>query len=160
RVLAEVPHTVCVIDDGSTDGTLEWLASWTREHVNCHVLARRKTRPGCMRGAATRDGMRWLLEHTPHEIFVDLDADGAQPPEELPRALSHLAQDPECSVVIASKYVQGSIVVGRPLSRRVGSRVYNALLRACLGRSIRDYSNSFRVYRRGAAELVASTATR
>jgi dolichol-phosphate mannosyltransferase len=160
RTLAEVPHTVCVVDDGSTDGTLEWLATWTRDHPSCVLLARQKVGRGCVRGAATRDGLRWLLQHTTHGVFVDLDADGAQPPEEIPPALAHLAAHPDCAVVVASKYVRGSTVVGRPFARRVGSRAYNALLRAALGWSLRDYSNSFRIYRRSSAELVAAADTR
>lgn len=160
RALAGVSHTVCVVDDGSRDGTLEWLLAWEAEHPNCHVIRRQKQRPGCLRGAATRDGLRWLLAHTRHEVFIDLDADGSQRPEEIPGALAHLAGHPDCDVVVASKYARGSRVTGRPWLRRAGSRVYNGVLRAGLGSSLRDYSNSYRFYRRGAAELVASADTR
>ena len=160
RALAGVPHTVCVVDDGSRDGTLEWLQAWEADHPDCHVMRRQKLRPGCLRGATTREGMRWLLAHTPHTVFVDLDADGSQRPEEIPAALAHLEQHPGCAVVVASKYARGSRVTGRPWARRAGSRVYNAVLRAGLDPSLRDYSNSYRFYRRHAAELVLRADTR
>jgi dolichol-phosphate mannosyltransferase len=160
RVLASTPHTVAVVDGGSRDGTREWLAEWTAGHPGTHVIDRPKTRPGCLRGDATRVGLLWLLDHGSHEVFIDIDADGAQPPEEIPAALAHLAAHPECDVVVASKYANGSRVTGRAWTRRAGSRVYGALLRAGLGTSLGDCSNSFRFYRRRAAEVVAGAATR
>ncbi|MGH7295811.1 MAG: glycosyltransferase [Polyangiaceae bacterium] len=160
RVLAGTPHTVAVVDGGSRDGTREWLAEWIGAHPECHLLDRPKTRPGCLRGDATRFGLRWLLDHGSHDVFVDIDADGAQPPEEIPGALAYLAAHPGCDVVVASKYAQGSVVTGRPWSRRVGSRVYSRVLRAGLGGSLRDYSNSYRFYRRAAAAMVARAPTR
>jgi len=160
HALADVPHVVCVVDDGSRDGTLDWLAGWSAEAAGRHVIRRQKTRPGCMRGGATRDGLRWLLDHTDAEVFVDLDADGAQPPEEIPAALAWLAAHPACDVVVASKYAPGAVVRGRPLARRVGSRLYSLALRAALEHPLRDWSNSFRSYRRPAAERVARAHTR
>ena len=142
-----VPHTVCVVDDGSRDGTLAWLDEWSTAGPRRHVIRRTKTLPGCRRGGATRDGMRWLLEHSPAERFVDLDADGAQPPEEIPGALAWLDAHPGTDVVVASKYAPGAVVSGRPLARRLGSRAYSFLLRAALGVDLRDWSNSFRTYR-------------
>jgi dolichol-phosphate mannosyltransferase len=160
KTLAGIPHTVVVVDDGSRDGTREWLEQWRAQRSNCHPILRERTRPGCLRGGATRAGLLWLLDNTRHEVFVDLDADGAHRPEEIEAALAHLRAHPECDVIVASKYVRGSRVTGRKWSRRAGSRVYNGLLRATLDRSLKDYSNSYRFYRRHAAELVARANTR
>jgi dolichol-phosphate mannosyltransferase len=160
RVLAGVAHTVAVVDGGSRDGTREWLDGWIASHPHCHRIDRPKLRPGCLRGDATHAGLLWLLANTEHDVFVDIDADGAQRPEEIPTALDHLATHPGCDVVVASKYVAGARVTGRPWSRRAGSRVYNGLLRAGLAWSLHDYSNSYRFYRRRAAELVARADTR
>jgi UDPglucose 6-dehydrogenase len=167
EVLPHLEHTlattrlaVCVVDDGSVDGTLAWLDTYASRRSYVHVLHRKKTLPGCRRGGAIRDGLRWRLAHTNHDVFVDLDADGFQRPEELTAALAHLDAHPGCDVVVASKHAYGAEVIGRPLTRRFGSRVYNTLVRAGLGTSVRDCSNSFRVYRRRAAEAVARAATR
>src|SRR5213075_449221 len=100
-----------------------------------------------------RAGLSWLLANTAHSLFSDVDADGANRPEELIQGAA-VAASTGADVVIASKYVPGAVVTGRPLARRAGSRVYNLTLRALLDWRIHDYSNSFRLYRRGAAELL------
>lgn len=147
-------YTICVVDDGSADGTVELVERRAREDDRIRLLKRRKTRPGCRRGGASRAGMEWLLANTDHAFFSDVDADGANRPDELLRAVAVAARE-DADVVIASKYVAGSVVTGRPLARRAGSRAYNLALRVLLDPRIRDYSNSFRVYRRAAAELLA-----
>jgi dolichol-phosphate mannosyltransferase len=155
--LEDVPYTVCIVDDGSRDGTRELVEARALEDPRIVLLKRQKTRSGCRRGAASRAGMEWLLAHRSHAFFADVDADGANRPEELPRAM-RLAAEREADVVIASKYVPGARVIGRPLTRRAGSRLYNLALRALIGHGIRDFSNSFRIYRRAAAEqLLAHT---
>lgn len=152
-VLAGGRYTVCIVDDGSIDGTVEFVEEHARRDRRITLLTRTKPGPGCRRGGASRAGMDWLLAHTSHALFADVDADGANRPEELPLGAA-LAWSTPADVVIASKYVSGATVTGRPLARRAGSRVYNAMLRVLLDRRIHDYSNSFRVYRRDAAALL------
>jgi dolichol-phosphate mannosyltransferase len=144
-------HTVLFVDDGSTDGTRSLVAERARDDGRIVLLEHRKSGPGCRRGAASRAGMQWLLSNTSHAVFADVDADGANPPSELAPAAAVLAGG-RADVVIASKYVPGSVVTGRPWPRRAGSRLYSAALRALIDPRIHDYSNSFRIYRRAAAE--------
>jgi dolichol-phosphate mannosyltransferase len=153
RALGDGRYTVCVVDDGSTDGTVEFVEARSRQDPRYVLLRRTKSGPGCRRGAATRAGVAWMLEHTAHAYFTDVDADGAHRPIEVVEGLA-LAQSTGADVVIASKYVPGAVVTGRPFARRAGSRAYNLVLRALLGWGIHDYSNSFRLYRREAAALL------
>jgi dolichol-phosphate mannosyltransferase len=153
RVLDGGRYTICVVDDGSTDGTIELVEERARQDPRIVLLKRKKTAPGCRRGAASRAGLEWLLSHTSHTLFSDVDADGANRPEELLQA-AEVSARARADVVIASKYVPGAVVTGRPFARRAGSRAYNATLRALLSWQVHDYSNSFRIYRRSAAELL------
>jgi dolichol-phosphate mannosyltransferase len=153
--LAGSRYTICIVDDGSTDGTLALVEERCRTDEHIMLLKRRKERPGCRRGGASRAGLIWLLANTSHAYYADVDGDGQHRTEEIVRAIA-IAQSNSADVVIASKYTPGSRVTGRPLVRRAGSRVYNLLLRALMDWRIRDYSNSFRIYRRSAAEVVLS----
>lgn len=146
-------YTVCVVDDGSTDGTRELVEERARTDTRIVLLKRRKSGPGCRRGGASRAGLEWLLANTSHAFHADVDADGAHRPEEVVRGAEAAAAQ-AADVVIASKYVPGAVVRGRPLLRRVGSRAYNLMLRGLMDWRIHDYSNTFRIYRRRAAEML------
>lgn len=151
--LGDGRYTICVVDDGSIDGTIEFVEERARQDQRVVLLKRRKSGLGCRRGAATRAGMDWLLANTTHAFFSDVDADGAHRPQEVVEGIAFAAAT-AADVVIASKYVPGAVVTGRPFARRAGSRAYNLTLRVLMDWRIRDYSNSFRVYRRAAAALL------
>lgn len=146
-------YTALFVDDGSTDGTVDLLEAAAASDPRVVLLRRQKRGKGCQRGAATRAGLEWLASRTDHELFVDLDADGSQRPCEILPAAERV-ESGEADVVIASKYVPGSRVLGRPLTRRVGSRVYSGMLRLLMSPRLRDYSNSYRVYGRRAAQAL------
>jgi dolichol-phosphate mannosyltransferase len=150
-------YTVCVVDDGSTDGTRDLVRERARTDPRIALLERRKSGPGCRRGGASRAGLEWLLANGTHAFHADVDADGAHRPDEVVRGIE-TADARGADVVIASKYVPGAVVRGRPFARRAGSRAYNLMLRALMDWRIRDYSNTFRIYRRRAAELVPAFA--
>jgi len=156
RNLAGVPFTIGLLDDGSTDGTLEYVQSRmqvTGRHL--HLICRQKTMRASQRGSALRSLMLWGLENTSHEIFIEMDGDLSHRPEELPSGIRLIAED-VCDVAIASKYVLGSAVVNRPWGRRLVSRVCSYAVRTLLNHGVRDYSNGYRFYTRGAALLAAS----
>ncbi|MBI5883953.1 MAG: glycosyltransferase [Elusimicrobia bacterium] len=151
--LAGGDYTVCVIDDGSTDGTKEFVRGYGARNKRVVLIERKRQGSGCRRGGATRAGLEWLLANTRHRVIVDFDADGSNMASELAGGIRRVA----ClgaDVAIASKYAPGSQVLERPLGRRLGSRAYNLLLRLLMDPAIRDYSNSYRFYSREAAELL------
>ncbi|MBI5477765.1 MAG: glycosyltransferase [Deltaproteobacteria bacterium] len=150
-------HTICVVDGGSSDGTQDYVRRLAQAGASIVLLERPKPGPGCHRGDASRAGLEWLVANTDATVFVDLDGDGSQPPGELSHGVDLVASQ-RCDVVVASKYVAGAVAPGRPLVRRFASFVYNALVRAIAGTSLRDHSNTYRFYNRRAAELALSFA--
>lgn len=149
-------YTIGIVDDGSTDGTVEYLQERMRRaghHI--HLIQRRKTTRGSQRGGALHDLLLWGLAHTDHEVFVEMDGDLSHRPEELPVGLQCLAAG-DCDIAVASKYVRGSEVTRRPLGRRLVSRTCSAAVRLLISLRLRDYSNGYRFYTRRAAQLVAA----
>ncbi|HLK20665.1 MAG TPA: glycosyltransferase [Bryobacteraceae bacterium] len=155
RVLTGIPHTVCIVDDGSKDGTLEYLAECAANPTGpVHLIRRVKTTRGSVRGSALHESLLWGLQNTTHGIFVEMDGDLSHRPEELPEGIALIAGG-QFDLAIASKYVPGSRVTNRPWGRLMVSRVCSSAVGAVISPRIRDYSNGYRFYSRAAAEMVA-----
>jgi dolichol-phosphate mannosyltransferase len=154
HVLTGVPHTVCIVDDGSKDGTVEYLIARTAlPQSNVHVIRRVKTARGSVRGSALHQSLLWGLENTTHGIFVEMDGDLSHRPEELLEGTGWISKGYD--LAIASKYVPGSQVTNRPWGRLMVSRVCSIAVGVVISPRIRDYSNGYRFYSRAAAEMIA-----
>lgn len=152
--LTGISHTVCLIDDGSTDGTVEKIQEImaTNEH-SLHLIQRRKSGYGSQRGSALRVGMEWGLQHTSHSIFVEMDGDLSHRPEDLKVGI-RLIEFEEYDIAIASKYIPGSKVVNRPLGRNLVSFISSMAVGCVISFKIKDYSNGYRFYTRYAASVL------
>ena len=155
RELASIPHTIGIIDDGSTDGTLEKILAAQAERGTIHLIQRTKSGRGSQRGSALRVGLEWGLQHTSHTVFVEMDGDLSHRPEELGAGV-RLITEAGWNVAIASKYVPGSETLNRPLRRRLVSRISSIAVGTVITRRIHDYSNGYRFYDRKAAETLRS----
>jgi dolichol-phosphate mannosyltransferase len=156
QALAGVPFTIGILDDGSTDGTIEYVQQRMQRHgESLHLICRKKRYRASQRGGALRTLMVWGLEHTPHQIFVEMDGDLSHRPEELPIGMGLVAEG-SCDIAIASKYVPGSAVIKRPWGRLVVSKVCSLGVRLLLSSKLRDYSNGYRFYTRAADQMAAS----
>jgi dolichol-phosphate mannosyltransferase len=158
--LARIPFTIGVLDDGSIDGTVEYLRQrMERADSHLHLICRQKQTRGSQRGSALRTLMLWGLANTPHQIFVEMDGDLSHRPEELLDGIALIAQV-GWDVAIASKYVPGSAVLNRPWGRRMVSKICSYAVRSLIDRQVRDYSNGYRFYSSRAAQFAAEHAYR
>jgi dolichol-phosphate mannosyltransferase len=152
-------YTLLFTDDGSTDGTVEFLERLLPSEPRVRLLQREKTRHGCQRGGALYAAMLWGLANTAHSIFVEMDGDMSHRPEEIPLGLAELERS-GADFVIASKYMPGAKTIRRPFSRRAVSALCNFAVRSLISREVTDYSNGFRFYTRSVAEMLSKHAFR
>jgi len=144
---------VCVVDDNSPDETYrlveQTLASRAGWAGRVHLIVRSK-KDG--RGGAVREGLRWGRQaNVPFDAFVEMDCDYSHEPEAIHDGLGLLRSGYD--VVIGARYPDG-VISGWPMSRRVFSRLANAVARALIDRSVRDYTNGFRFYSPRAVETL------
>jgi len=158
--LDDFEFIICFVDDGSTDGTIEYLQSLAQtEPKRVHLMRRRKMMRGSQRGSALFAALQWALSNPDVHFLVEMDGDLSHRPEELQRGLGLIVSG-TCDVAIASKYLPGSQVTHRPLARRAVSLICNQAVRLLLSDEISDYSNGFRFYTRGAGLAIASSQIR
>jgi dolichol-phosphate mannosyltransferase len=150
-------YVICIVDDGSRDGTAEFIkrAMGKPDH-RLHLIQRKKTMRGSQRGSALHVAMMWALHETNCRILVEMDGDLSHRPEELPIGLGRIDSG-TADVLIASKYLPGAKVTNRPFGRLALSFGCNLAVRALISPNIRDYSNGYRFYTREAARRIAET---
>lgn len=143
---------VIVVDDSSTDGTLEKLIAFQKSSRKMHVHVR-PSKLGF--GSAVRTGFKLALRRHSFDRLVQMDADLSHDPAYIPRLL-----DCKCDLVLGSRYIEGGGVIGWSLWRKLLSRAANLLATKVLGLPVRDATTGFRVYSRRATELVARLSRR
>jgi dolichol-phosphate mannosyltransferase len=160
QALLGFDYVLLIVDDGSTDGTLEYVQRAIATHGGrIALLNRKKICRGCQRGAALLAGVTWGLRNGDFDVFVEMDGDLSHRTEELPEAITAMARA-DADIVIASKYVTGSKITGRSLGRTLISLICNFAVRTAIRWNIRDFSNGFRFYNRAAAELACAYSIR
>ena len=146
RLHAAVPDAdVLVVDDNSPDGTGELADALAAADPRISVL-HRTAKDGL--GAAYLAGFAQALGG-PHQVVVEMDADGSHAPEDLPALLDALR---DADLVLGSRYVPGGAVRNWPAHREWLSRGGNLYSRLALGVPIQDITGGYRAFRRQVLE--------
>lgn len=106
------------------------------------------------RGAAVRRGIAFAIENFPSLDYVlECDADGSHQAEDIIK-VKNLADG--AGLLIGSRYLEFSKIVGWPLSRRVFSRILNLIIPRIIDVPVRDITNGLRRYSRDAGIKILS----
>ncbi|HEV8058304.1 MAG TPA: polyprenol monophosphomannose synthase [Gemmataceae bacterium] len=154
RLLANGPdYHVLVVDDNSPDDTAAVVAAYARTEPRVHLLVRMDDRGF---GTAVRDGFLQALAQGA-DFIGQLDADGSHDPAEFPK-MRALLESGRADVVIGSRYVRGSKILGWGPMRYINSHVANRLARLVTGVPANDATNGLRLFRRQVLETLPLTA--
>lgn len=134
---------ICVTDDGSRDGTGAVLSAVQRAHPGIAITVLTHAR-SAGQSAAVQSAVR--VARAP--LVCTLDGDGQNPPEEIPRLLAPLlAPDaPAALGLVAGQRLKRN----DPWSRRMASRIANAIRRGMLKDGTVDSGCGLKAFRRDA----------
>jgi glycosyltransferase involved in cell wall biosynthesis len=124
---------IIVIDDGSTDNTVE-IAMLAGAEVISHSSNKGK-------GAALKTGFEAAKTS---EIIITLDSDGQHNPEEIPKLINPIING-EADIVNGSRYISGN-KKDTPSYRRIGQTVLDKATNLGSGLNITDSQSGFRAF--------------
>ena len=137
---------ILVVDDGSPDGTGDFVENLSKENSRVHIL-RREKKMGL--GTAYVAGFKWALEKDYDRVF-EMDADGSHSPQ----ALNNFLKEAESAdLVLGSRYLNGKIsVVNWDWKRLVLSYCANLYTRFVTGMPFYDATGGFKCFSREALQ--------
>jgi glycosyltransferase involved in cell wall biosynthesis len=132
-------YEIILVDDGSTDGTVELLKELAQDRSDLRVVLLR-------RNYGQTAAMSAGFNHARAKVIVTLDGDLQNDPQDIPKLLAKLQEGYD----VVSGWRKNR--QDKALTRRLPSKLANLLIGRVTGVSLHDYGCSLKAYR---AELVA-----
>ncbi len=133
KVMAYTQH-ILVVNDGSTDDTLEVL----KNLETIHSIAYEKNKG---KGMALRKGLQWAAAQS-FEYAITIDSDGQHFPEDLTLFLKTIQENPN-SLIVGSRNIQAD---GMPGKNSFANKFSNFWFRLETGIDLPDTQSGFRLY--------------
>ncbi|MBU1998777.1 MAG: glycosyltransferase family 2 protein [Candidatus Omnitrophota bacterium] len=143
--LNDIDYEVILVNDNSTDSTLDVLAALTKD--NPRVKAVNSIQPRGF-GWAIRQG----LDSISGDAVVIFMGDGSDDPNDVVRYLNKLKEGYDC--VFGSRFIKESKVVGYPWIKFILNRAGNKLIQSLFFLKYNDISNAFKAYRVGVIKAI------
>jgi dolichol-phosphate mannosyltransferase len=139
RRLRDTDHEVIVVDDRSSDGTVEEVRERAARDPRVRLIARRGARD---LAASLKEG----FDASSGRVIGSMNADGSHDPADLPRLLQRVAAGAQ--VCVASRYAPGASVSDWTAGRRLLSRAGCFMARRALALDVSDPLSGYYVLRR------------
>jgi glycosyltransferase involved in cell wall biosynthesis len=137
---------VLVLDDGSTDDTAALAAAAGAQVIpmpfNVGI------------GGAMQCGYMYARDRG-YEVAVQVDGDGQHDARDIPRLLAALCADPPVEMVTGSRFLGPQEGYRSSALRRVGIRLFAAIISVITRQRVTDPTSGFRMSARSAIELFA-----
>jgi dolichyl-phosphate beta-glucosyltransferase len=137
-------YEIIVVDDGSTDGTLNVL----KDTLSADLRVITITKSG--KGAAVKEGVMSADKENEYVFFMD--ADLSTDPSEIGAFIDIFKEEPETGVIIGSRYLpEGSVIIQPPFRNMVG-RTFSLIKSKLLGINFFDSQCGFKAFRMQSAK--------
>ena len=139
-VVEAVVDTVLIIDDGSTDGSVE--AIHAVGNPRAVVISHGKNLGP---GTAIRTAYNYAIKEG-YDIFTLMAGNGKDDPRNIPPLVAPILAD-QADYVQGSRFASGGLSKGLPLHRWIAMKLYTWTFSLALRKRLTDATNGFRAYR-------------
>jgi len=136
-----------IVDDGSPDGTGNYVEEQSKKNDRIHLLKREK-KLGL--GTAYLAGFKYALQND-YDFIFEMDADFSHDPNELKNFLITIEEN---DLVLGSRYINGVRVLNWPMARLLLSFFASVYTRIITGLPVRDATGGFKCFRRKVLESI------
>ena len=146
--------TLCLVDDGSADGTLELLQALRAarpDGILVHAVS-----PNSGKAEAVRAGVRHVAALGSWPIIGYWDADLSTPLGEVDRLLAALADHPACRLAMGSRVKRLGSQIDRRASRHMLGRLFASCASAILGLPVYDSQCGAKLFTRDTVDVCFS----
>ncbi len=150
-LLARDPQaSVCLVDDGSSDGTADMLQKLRAEQPARIVVHTLGVNSG--KAEAVRQGIRQVAALRAHAFVGYWDADFSTPLEELHRLREVMTAHPDCLMTLGSRVKRLGSEIDRRTIRHVMGRLFSTCANAILAIPVYDSQCGAKLFRVEAVE--------
>ncbi|MHB8124146.1 MAG: glycosyltransferase [Desulfitobacteriaceae bacterium] len=153
---AELAHRIVVVDDGSTDGTLQVLKDFANQCKNVDIVEHGQNmglsqalKSGFQRILAYKSvefGEIVLNDQFLPDVVITMDADNTHPADRIPLLCAQVAAGAD--LVVASRYAEGGAQIGLNFWRKFLSWGAGRVMKFFFPiDGVQDYSCGYRAYR-------------
>jgi len=138
RFPAERSYDVLIVDDGTTDGSLEGVED------RGFILVRNEGNLGL--GASIKKAFHYALKND-YEVIVIMAGNGKDDPNEIARLVKPLVED-NFDFVQGSRFLNGGAYGNMPLTRLLATKIIHpAIFSVLSGRRVTESTNGFRAFK-------------
>ncbi len=140
---------ILIVDDNSTDGTIEIVKELQNNHSNLYLEIRTNERG---LGKAYIHGFKWALNKD-YDYILEMDADFSHNPADLPRLIEACKNGAD--LAIGSRYINNKInVINWDFTRLILSYFASKYVKIITGIPVYDTTAGFICYRRKVLETI------
>ncbi len=132
-------YEIIVVDDGSTDGTLNVL----KDSLSTDLRVITITKSG--KGAAVKEGI--LSADDENEYVFFMDADLSTDEGEIGNFIDIFKKEPQTEIIIGSRYLPEGAVIVQPPFRNLVGRTFSSVKSKLLGINFFDSQCGFKAFR-------------
>jgi len=134
-------ENIIIVDDNSTDGTLEEINEFQKKYNNIILKLRKGKKPG--RGVSGIEAYKTYIElNDESELLIEMDADLSHNPEYIPVFLNEFSNGHK--IIVGSRYADGGAETGRNIARKILSKFAHFIIRILFSITLKDPTAGFR----------------